>query len=126
MPALRRARSRMMLPLSSSAPDGFPRSRPSMSRAISSVATDVPRSWATMKYGSEPTNRSTSLGQVGLLLEAVVVVAGLVREAEAQEVEGEQRLPVLDVHQPPPVVGARGHAAGAGTATPSWLTVWMS
>ena len=50
------------------------------------------------------------LGQVGLPEEAVVVVAGLRGEAEAEEVEGQHVAVRLLVEQQPPVVGAGGEA----------------
>ncbi len=49
-----------MLPLKSIAPVRFISSPPEMSRAISSVATEVPMSWPTMKTGGEPARRTSS------------------------------------------------------------------
>ncbi len=49
-----------MLPLKSSTPASFIRSSPRRSRAISSVATDVPMSWATMKTSRPATSVSAA------------------------------------------------------------------
>ena len=49
-----------MLPLKSSAPAMSISSSPRRSRAISSVATEVPMSWATTKTGGEPARRTSS------------------------------------------------------------------
>ncbi len=49
-----------MLPLKSSAPRTSISSSPRRSRAISSVATEVPMSWATMKTGPGPERRTSS------------------------------------------------------------------
>ena len=82
-------------------------SAPSRSRAISSVATEVPMSWATKKTGPRsPLAADQLLDQVGLPVQRVVVVARLLGEAEAEEVGGEGRVLGLQLEQQPPVVGA--------------------
>ncbi len=107
-PNVGRARCSSMLPLKSNAPASSIPSSPARSRAISSVATEVPMSWATRKTGGEPGPADDVLGCVGLPGQRVDVVGGLLGEAEAEEVEGDARLVASPrLEQRPPVVGAR-------------------
>ena len=87
-------------------------SAPSRSRAISSVATEVPMSWATMKTGCRrsPCAADELLDQVGLPVQRVVVVPRLLGEPEAEKVRGEDGVLGLQVEQEAPVIGARREA----------------
>ena len=75
------------------------------------MVTDVPMSWATT-YDRPAAEVLVDqvLDQVGLPAERVDVVARLVGEAEAEEVEGEHGAVGLELEQRAPVEGARREA----------------
>ena len=105
------ARCSSMLPLKSSAPLISMSSSPRRSRAISSVATEVPMSWPATKTRLRAGASHQLSAGVGLPGERVGVVARLLGEAEAEEVEAQARLAGgAQPEQRPPVIRAGGEA----------------
>ena len=94
-------------PFRSRTPASSKESDPSRSRAISSLATEVPMSWPTTKTGS-PGRLAADRPprQIRLPDQRVVVVPRLVREAVAEEVRREHRPIRRQLDQQAPVIRA--------------------